>query len=166
MAAYTIDVEEERRSSSTSRNWTYQIMPREEAPGSIRLEAHRHPPQWLIEIQPRLRELLNLPSNWDGQGAQPVSHHDLAAALAFLRLAMRDDMIAPWIGPLNNGGVQLAWTSDALEVEAVFDHVRNDWELLVTDGENDQEVSIWGGEAMWLFRTVADRLTRSDSVLA
>jgi len=79
---------------------------------------------------------------------------------------MRDDMVTPWISPLTNGGVQLSWTSGDLEIEAVFDHARSDWELMVSDGSHDHEVPI-GGEAVMFFRTtLADRLTSSDPVAA
>lgn len=130
--------------------------------GRIRV-AGTLPPWWYV-IEERLRELLELPQNWDRRGASRIAEEDMVDALRFLQRVMRDGTQAPWVGPLVSGGIELAWRQGEVEVEAVFDHARDERELLVSVGESEWDSPIDQAES--LFATVVDRLCVEDVVAA
>lgn len=113
-------------------------------------------PPWWTEVAPRLYALLRLQDDWDPRGSRPISPEDLSDALQFLIRVMRRETVAPWIGPLASGGVELVWRLGNIEVEAIFDRARDERELLLSVGENESEVPIDQAEA--LFAEVVDRL--------
>lgn len=121
-------------------------------------------PRWWQEIEPRLYELLELGTDWDPRGSRAVSLDDLEDALEFLHRVMRPDTRAPWIGPLASGGVEVAWRSGNVEVEAIFDRARDERDLIVCVGDNEDAAPIDHAES--LFATVVDRLAAGDPVAA
>jgi hypothetical protein len=129
----------------------------------VRRVQARRLPWWFGSLEPRLTELLNLPSGWKSPGSERVSIDDLVDALNFLETVMREDTIVPWVGPLDNGGVEVLWKHGDVEVEAIFDHGQGERQLLVSVGDHDWEEPI--EHAQSLFATVVDRLT-TDSVSA
>lgn len=108
---------------------------------------------WAEPVVKRLRELARLT---DGL---PLYIEDVGDALDFLARVMAEDTCIPWIGKLSSGGVQLAWKHADVEVEAVFDRMRGEHELLVTVGENEWDAPADKGDS--LFFTVIDRLSNS-----
>lgn len=118
-------------------------------------------PPWVPQVKRRIQELAMLPDGWDPRGSRALSREDLDDALSFMVRMMREDTEAPWMGLLSSGGLQLAWTRDDLEVEAVFDRSRGERHLLVSVGPNEWEEPI---ESAWsLFNSVADRLSSRHS---
>jgi len=113
------------------------------------------PPAWAASVVSRLEELDALPAV-DPRGSRPLDFDDVADALRFLVRVMRPDTCPPWIGRLNTGGVQLSWHHGDVEVEAVFDRLRDELEVIVVVG--DREWSEPPDKAETLFATVADRL--------
>lgn len=77
-------------------------------------------PGWLPPTLKRLRDLLRLPSDWDGYGAAETRLDDAVDALIFLRRVMLASTPLPAIVPLNDGGVQLEWHESGLDFEATF----------------------------------------------
>lgn len=140
------------RPGSASVDWLTvppAIVEQERSPVSIKSTGAALP-QWWETVKPRLLELGELRPGWEGHHAQALSVIDLADALKFLARVMTDATKAPWIGPLNSGGLELVWEEDGLEIEAVFDHVRGDRQLLVTDGDSDFEISIDQADSVFL----------------
>lgn len=121
-------------------------------------------PGWWTDLAPRVLQLMHLRPDWDPRGSTAVSRNNLQDAVTFLVRVMRPDTPAPWVGPLANGGVELAWHVGNVEVEAIFDRARGECELLVTVGENESEAPIEHAES--LFAEVADRLSAGDPVAA
>jgi hypothetical protein len=147
---------------ATSLNWgmAYPGV-RSESPGEIQIRGKL--PPWWAAVEPRIRDLLSLRPNWDPRGAGTLSHEDLIDAVRFLARVMRDDTAAPWIGPLASGGVELAWRSGEVEVEAVFDRAREERQLLVSVGGVEWEALIDDAES--LFATVVERLDAGGPVV-
>ncbi len=112
---------------------------------------------WRDVVVDRLADLLDLEKNWDGRGSEAVSFQDAIDVLEFLTLVMHQDTAAPAVGPLSSGGIGLAWAKDSLEVEAVFDHARDERALYITDGDEEHEAPI--KNAALLFASVAAQLT-------
>lgn len=115
--------------------------------------------RWVPIVLARLRELSQLPGG-DPRGSRPMNKVDLDTALTFMKLAMRPDTVAPWIGLLNTGGLQANWRLEDVEVEAVFDSTRDENVVYVTVGEHEWEAPI--GSAYSLFADVVDRLSSPE----
>lgn len=115
-------------------------------------------PPWGAAVVARISQLAALPSV-DPGGSRPMNLYDVLDALNFLSRVMRNDTRPPWIGRLSSGGLQLAWHSGDVEVEAVFDRARHDRGVLVAVGENEWEAP--AEEADSLFANVADRLSHA-----
>lgn len=78
-------------------------------------------PGWVIPIVRRVRLLESLPSNWDSYGGVPLQRRHRDAALRFLGLVMTDDIEHPDIVPLADGGIQLEWRRDGVDVDFISD---------------------------------------------
>jgi hypothetical protein len=115
-------------------------------------------PSWAPAVMNRIDELDALPFV-DPDGSAPMHVPDVLAALEFLVRNMRDDTLPPWIGRLSSGGLELAWRSGDVEVEAVFDSAREDSVVIVSVAGNEWDAPV--GESDSLFAGVVDRLSRS-----
>lgn len=115
-------------------------------------------PPWLGPVATRISQLAALPTV-DPRGSRPMNANDVLDALTFMSRVMRDDTVAPWIGRLASGGLQLTWHVGDVEVEAVFDQTRGDHEIMVTVGHSEWDLPIREGES--LFASVVDRLSES-----
>jgi hypothetical protein len=129
----------------------------EAEPGRIIEVFRRRDASWVDPVLESLEQLAQLADNWDGRGSRHLNYDDVVDALKYLQRVMRDDTRPPSIGPLSSGGVELSWRVDGLEVEAIFDRLRDEKMLLVTAGSNDTEEPIDSSEM--LFGGIVDRLT-------
>lgn len=77
----------------------------------------------LERVAATLNTLLDLPHDWDGDGAEPISSAAARAALDFLESIVDVDTVVPQVFPLASGGVQLEWliAGKDLEVESAPD---------------------------------------------
>jgi hypothetical protein len=121
-------------------------------------------PEWYRPVRSRIVDLLRLTDNWDGRGARRICERDLVEALEFMASVMQFDTLAPWIGPLSSGGLQLVWRQGDVEVEAVFDSARGERELIVAVGDREWDEPAERGAS--LFATVVDRLSTESHVSA
>lgn len=110
---------------------------------------------WVAPVATRLMELATLPRVAPG-ARRPMSFEDMVEALTFLSRVMREDTVVPWIGRLSSGGLQLTWQRGDVEVEAVFDGVRGERNVIVVVGDHEWEAPV--DQADSLFATVVDRL--------
>lgn len=126
----------------------------------IRLSGRRGgpPPPWADAVVERIVELARL-DTIDPRTSRPLSRDDVIRALRFLDRVMRDDTCPPWIGRLSSGGVELVWRHQDVEVEAVFDQLRGESELIVEVAGNEWDAP--EDKADSLFASVVDRLSNS-----
>ena len=75
------------------------------------------PSDWLFPVLQRIDELLNLPSNWDHQGAQEVRSDAVTFTLHLLSGIMLQATPAPQILPVSSGGLQLEWHEKRIDLE-------------------------------------------------
>lgn len=81
--------------------------------GSITLEG-RAPqvavsPVWLGRVKKRIKELAQLPANWDSYDAIPVDPRIPALAEDLVEWFAVDDMPPPDVFATNDGGIQIEW---------------------------------------------------------
>jgi hypothetical protein len=115
-------------------------------------------PWWAAPVSARIVELADLDAI-DPQVERPLNIEDVRDALKFLDRVMGEDTCLPWIGRLSSGGVELAWKHADVEVEAVFDRLRGERELLVSVGDNEWDAP--ADKADSLFASVVERLSNS-----
>jgi hypothetical protein len=129
------------------------------AANAIRLRSRRDLPlpEWVEPVVDRILELEDLPL--DARGSCPLNAEDVRDALNFLDRVMRSDTILPWVGRLSSGGVQLNWHQGDVEVEAVFDGLRGEREVVLAVGDNEWSEPTEQAES--LFATVVDRLSNT-----
>lgn len=77
-------------------------------------------PKWLLAAVQRSGALLVLPYDWDRQGAPPVEATAIQSALDALCLLMEQDSSLPAWTPTRDGGVQLDWHENGIDLEIEF----------------------------------------------
>jgi hypothetical protein len=112
-------------------------------------------PHWADTVVRRVLELDR--ETVDSSVARPLNRDDALAALEFLVRVMHDDTSPPWVGRLTSGGIQLAWRHGDVEVEVVFDRLRDDSVLVVEVGDREWEAPSDAADS--LFASIVDRLS-------
>lgn len=74
-------------------------------------------PSWLLSTFDRIRELVVLPTGWDGHDGRPVDIDVAAFAIQFLLQTLEPDGPAPQVVPLSYGGIQLEWHEQGIDLE-------------------------------------------------
>ena len=80
-------------------------------------------PAWIDMVRERLEAVVEdtREPGWDGSGAPPVSQLAVEVALAVLEESMSDDTIPPNFVPTNDGGLQLEWHANGIDVEVYIE---------------------------------------------
>jgi len=86
-------------------------------PHAASMAAAPEEPAWKEPTVFRLAEVLCLPAGWDSYGAPRIDRHAVSSALALLESAAPEEMPAPLVVPVSDGGVQLEWHAWGLDVE-------------------------------------------------
>jgi hypothetical protein len=97
-------------------------------------------PAWIIPACGQLFLLQGLPDNWDSYGGIALQTRHRDAALRFLGLVMSDDISLPDIVPLADGGVQLEWRSEGVEIDFISDDELSEPTLFITRGSEIDEI--------------------------
>ena len=77
-------------------------------------------PAWLAPTLKTLRDLSQLPKDWDGYGADQIHEQIPFRALGVLGEVMDFDSPAPSVVPLSDGGIQLEWHRHGRNLEIEF----------------------------------------------
>ena len=113
--------------------------------------------RWYQPVVQRLFDLTRLPRNWDSYGGVAVTSANARDALWFLVRFLESASVPPWVVPLSDGGVQLEWHRDGVDLEVVFSHEGD--EFAITDDphgiawEGDPETAL-RGEALRMLQPV------------
>jgi len=74
-------------------------------------------PASLWRVFTSIRELANLPSNWDSYGSQPLAASAVRRSFNLLPLVLSDTSPAPSVIPTRDGGVQFEWHRGGIDIE-------------------------------------------------
>jgi len=102
-------------------------------------ELYRMPSEAFRLAFARVAELQTLEANWDSYGAQPISALATSAARSLLFWIAASDQqelsnkVPFFIAPLANGGVQLEWREDGLQLEVEVEPNSGAYSYLLTD---------------------------------
>ncbi len=66
-------------------------------------------------------DLLTLPPNWDSYGAVVIDPKVVHDAMSFIHGFLGPTSPAPRVVPLSNGGLQLEWRRNGIDLEIVCD---------------------------------------------
>lgn len=80
-------------------------------------------PPWLADVEDQFSELASLPPRWDGGRAKPVSRAALeqTASLLVRLLTGWPKPVLPQLFPLCDGGIQIEWHADGIDIEIEVD---------------------------------------------
>ena len=91
------------------------------------------PPLWLEPTLKNCGHLLLLPSGWDGENAPTVEGVAIQSAFDALSLFMTETSSTPQWTPTQNGGVQLDWHENGVDLEIAFDTTDAEGNLVFCD---------------------------------
>lgn len=74
-------------------------------------------PNWQLETEAKINQLLRLPRGWDGYGSEPISQSVARFALDALSSAATAFMSAPSVVPVAGGGLQMEWHEGGVDIE-------------------------------------------------
>ena len=77
-------------------------------------------PPWIIEVRNRLEYLRNLPEDWDREGAPRIDFECWMKSLVLLLECAANETPAPQFIPTSEGGLQLEWHVDGIDLELRF----------------------------------------------
>ncbi len=76
------------------------------------------PVDWFDTALAELERIINLPTDWDGYGSEPIATETAVKALLLLTdLLGLSEAATPWVVPLSDGGIQLEWTRNGFVLE-------------------------------------------------
>jgi hypothetical protein len=87
--------------------------------------------------------LLVLPFDWDRQGAPPIEPLTIQSALDALSLFMAQTSSLPAWTPTRDGGVQLDWHENGVDLEIEFNPLSSDGYAVFADREG--KLAEWDG---------------------
>lgn len=68
----------------------------------------------------KILNLYNLKSNWDSCGAKEISNESMNSAVHFLSSILTSDTPVPSVVPIPNGGLQVEWHKNGIDLEIEF----------------------------------------------
>lgn len=98
-------------------------------------------PDWVFPALAQLIALQRLPKNWDSYDGLPLKPQHSEVALRFLGLVMADGIELPDIVPLADGGVQLEWRPEGVDVDFISDEEVPEPTVYITRGGETEELS-------------------------
>ena len=78
-------------------------------------------PTWFDPLIQGFVDLLTLPPNWDSYGAVVIDPKVVHDAMSFIHSLLAPTSPAPRVVPLSNGGLQLEWHRNSIDLEIVCD---------------------------------------------
>lgn len=100
-------------------------------------------PLWMLRSVERAGALLVLPFDWDRQGAPPVNPTAIQTALDALCMCMDQRSSLPAWTPTREGGVQLDWHENGIDLEIEFGPTFSDGYAVFADREG--RIAEWDG---------------------
>ncbi len=113
-------------------------------------------PDWLDERLEQVRRLLELESNWNSYGANPIHFDSVLKARALLRaLARIEEVESPTVTASPDGNVAFCWDSDrdSLDVEVLPDGVFQFAYIDESDSSKDEDGTTTDARRLALFLT-------------
>ena len=75
---------------------------------------------WFQAAVPQFESVMSLAPGWDSYGGVPTSLTSVEVAFQFLGSYLGPTSLPPSVVPLSDGGIQLVWHNNGVDVEATF----------------------------------------------
>lgn len=75
---------------------------------------------WIGSAIKRLNYLTNLPDNWCSPNALPINRKIAIGLLELISMIITSEMPEPFIGPMENGSLQISWHTNGVDLEIEF----------------------------------------------
>ena len=82
----------------------------------------------------KILALQDLEFDWNSYGAEPISHESIKDAIGFLAEYTNLHTMCPHIAPTTEGGIQLGWYANGIDVEV---HIDPNKEISYSIGDED-----------------------------
>src|SRR2546428_9350746 len=96
--------------------------------------------RWLPSFQSQLGAMFSLLPGWDTYNGKPITAESAEAAVGFMTRFLEPKTTAPWIVPLADGGLQLEWHENGVDLEVAFPATDNP-ELYALDLTTGEEIT-------------------------
>jgi hypothetical protein len=93
--------------------------------------------RWFRPALDQFETAMGLPADWDSYGGTPTALASVQKAVYFLLTNMRAESSPPTVVPMSDGGVQLVWHNNGVDVEVTFGMSPDSDELYVHDAATD-----------------------------
>jgi hypothetical protein len=112
--------------------------------------------EWQRQVAQSLKRLVELPANWDFQGATPVSIEAVASVIHLLNRVMLRTTIPPTLVPGRDGSLQLEWHDRGIDLEV---EIKGDGTTSIGLDDPSRGIEwdgpIWKGEFPYLRDAIA-----------
>ena len=122
----------------------------------LTLETEGDEPEWVVPVFRALSELLTLSPDWDSYGAARIEPRSIGWALEALSWIMRNDTKVPTVVPTPDGGVQLEWHTQGIDLEIEVSSVGRSFVTCYDRNQNAQ----WEGELRYNLNRLQDIIRR------
>jgi hypothetical protein len=95
-------------------------MTKSNEPQLVKVKVSQTPSPWFGNALKRISELTGLAEGWDGYGAHKIDAELAVDAVAFLTQVAYPGIAEPSIVPLPDGGLQVEWHRNGVDVEVAF----------------------------------------------
>jgi hypothetical protein len=95
--------------------------------------------RWFRPSLDQFESAMGLPMDWDSYGGTPTALASVEKAVFFLLTNMRVESAPPTVVPMSDGGLQLVWHHNGVDVEVTFGASPDSEELYVHDATTDTE---------------------------
>lgn len=112
---------------------------------------------WFKPVIARLATGTALPQGWDSYAGFPTSLASVEKTVLFLSRVLQPLSLPPTVIPLSDGGVQLVWSREGLDVEVTFG--ADDAELYVRTPDGEFEGDPADPQAVAAFGAIVERLS-------
>ncbi len=88
--------------------------------GVVKVEFQGYMPTWIFEVVQEVLSLLWLPKDWYSYGSNKVSFDIAKNVIQFLPSILLDQLPKPLVGPTSEGGIQIEWHNNGIDLESEF----------------------------------------------
>lgn len=122
---------------------------------------------WHSDFREKVSALSSLKAGWAGRGSVPVEHHIFYAVENYLGIALAGtaNPVLPYLVPTADGGLQIEWHRDSLDLEVLFTS-EGQIQALVEDRERGLEIEKEGDAALDILLRYAPRAAQERSDVA
>jgi hypothetical protein len=96
--------------------------------------------RWISSLEKQMLAMFALQPGWDTYYGRQITVDSAEAALSFASTYLEPETVDPWLVPLADGGLQLEWHENGVDLEVAFPET-DDPELYALDLDTGDELT-------------------------